>query len=206
MKIIERGLLSFQEKHFFVPIRDKIDYVRILVLGARQLLLNIEMEEEEQKSSLKLVVDKMSRLFFYKEEKFFSISFPFIVLIEDNEIKEISSYSGKKLNNKSISAILSIIESEQFKINPSLIDFYIEPTSIESSGVFLLEEIFQFEPSYIRYDFDPENEKGLLHPLNHLDVNYSQHSTFKIGLKEAINQNYFEDMQNTNTECKFIDS
>jgi hypothetical protein len=89
-------------------------------------------------------------------------------------------------------------------LNPSLIDFHIEPNSNESLGLFLLEEIFQFEPSYIRYDNDPDNENGKLHPLNHLDINYSQYSTFKQGLNETISQAYFKNLQNTKTECIFL--
>jgi hypothetical protein len=181
-----------------------VDYAKLLVLAARQLLLNMDSEDIKVASKMKLIVDKMSRLFFYKENKYFSVAFPFTTVIDGNDVIELSSYSGKKLDNKSISAVISILDSEQFILNPSLIDFYIEPNSIESSGLFLLEEIFQFEPSYIRFDCDPENEKGKLHPLNHFDINYSQYSTFKLGLKETITTDYFENVQNIKTDCSFV--
>lgn len=204
MKIIERAILPFQEKDFFSPIRDKLEYARVIALGARLLLLNSEIDELPTSSKMKLIIHKMSRLFFYKDEKYFSISFPFTIIFNDNEVVELTSHSGKKLNNKSISAIISILDSPEFKLNPSLIDFYIEPNSIDSSGLFLLEDIFLFEPSYIRYDFDPKNENGKLHPLNHIDVNYSQYSTFKLGLSKAITEEDFENLQNTKTDCSFI--
>ncbi|NCT74002.1 MAG: hypothetical protein GXC78_05685 [Chitinophagaceae bacterium] len=205
MKIIERDIPVYLEKHFVVPIRDKADYAKVLALSARQLLL--ESEEimiPKANVSLKLIVDKMSRLFIYNSNKYYSISFPFTVFLDDKNVLEISTYSGKSLDNKRISAIISILDSNQFNSTRSLIDFYIEPLGIESSGIYLLEEIFQFEPSYIRYDNDPENENGRLHPLNHFDVNYSQHSTFKIGLSNSISRLYFEDFQNINTDCRFI--
>lgn len=157
MKIIERVIFPFQEKDFFVAIRDKIEYARVIVLAARQLILNMTEDELEIKSSMKLIVDKMSRLFFYKDSKYFSISFPFTVILDDKEVVKLTSYTGKNLDNKSISAIISILDNEQFRLNRSLIEFYIEPNSIDSSGLFLLEEIFQSEPSYIRYDYDPVN-------------------------------------------------
>jgi hypothetical protein len=144
-------------------------------------------------------------LFFYKNKKYFSVSFPFLTTLDQyNNVVGLTTYTGKILDNQSISAIISIIDSEQFKLNPSLIDFYLEPNGIESSGILLLEEIFQFEPSYIRYDYDPENEKGKLHPLNHLDINYSQYSTFKFGLPKEITYDYFENLQNIKTECSFV--
>lgn len=205
MKIVIKDILPFQERHFFFPIREKIDYIRLLVYGARQLLLEIETGETKVSSKMKLIVDKMSRLFFYKDKKYFSISFPFLTTLDDiNNVIELTTYTGKRLDSQSISAVISIIDSEHFKLNPSLIDFYIEPYGIESSGLMLLEEIFQFEPSYIRYDNDPENEKGKLHPLYHLDFNYSQYSTFKFGLPKEISSDYFENLQNIKTDCSFV--
>jgi hypothetical protein len=205
VKIVVKDILPFQEQHFFFAIRNKIDYARLLVYGARQLLLAIETGETKVYSNMKLIVDKMSRLFFYKNKKYFSVSFPFITTLDnENNVIELTTYTGKRLDHQSISAVISIIDSEEFKLNPSLIDFYIEPNGIESSGVLLLEEIFQFEPSYIRYDSDPDNEKGKLHPLNHLDINYSQYSTFKLGLPKEITFDYFENLQNIKTDCSFV--
>ena len=204
MKVIERAILSFQENDFFSPIRTKIDYAKVLVLAARSLLLNIPGDKQQNESKLKLVVDKMSRMFFYKDTKYFSISFPLNMVISGSEVVEITTYSGKLVDNKSISAVISILNSSHFLLNPSLIDFYIEPYDIESVGVFLLEEIFQFEPSYIRYDHDPENVNGKLHPIDHIDINYSQYSTYKLGLNQTITHDYFENIQNVRTDCSFI--
>lgn len=203
MKTIERKILPFQEKDLFSPLRNKVDYAKLLVLSARILLLDYESQIPSS-SNMKLVIEKMNRLFFYKDGKYFSISFPFNVLFDGDKITSITSYSGREVESKSISAVISILDNEQFIMNPSLIDFYIEPLGIDSSGLFLLEEIFQFEPSYIRYDHDIERENGKLHPLHHLDVNYSTYGTFKIGLNNAITHQYFEDLQNINTECYYI--
>jgi len=204
VKVIERNIFEFQEKDFFSPVRSKIDYARLIALAARKLLLGLDSEVIESTANMKLIVGKMSRLFFYQKNKYFSVSFPFSTIIDNNEVIELTTYSGKNLDFKSISAIISILDSEQFRLNPSLIDFYIEPYSIESSGLFLLEEIFQFEPSYIRYDNDPLHNNGKLHPLDHLDINYSQNSTFKLGLNSSITVAYFENIQNVNTECSFV--
>lgn len=204
MKLIEREIYDFQENDFFFPVRSKSNYVKIIALAARQLLLNLEPSQTPCNARMKLVVDKMSRIFFYKTGKYFSIAFPFSVDITDNKVREVTSYSGKILDNKNISAIISILDSDEFKANLSLIEFYIEPNSIESDGIFLLEEMLMFEPSYIRYDIDAANQNGKLHPLNHLDVNYSQYSTFKLGLTNEINELYFENIQDIKTDCLFL--
>ena len=204
MEIVERNIFPFQEDGFFSPIRDKIDYAKILALAARQLLLNSDSNGLEVTSKMKLIVDKMSRLFFYKDKKYYSISFPFTTTVKGKEVLELTTYSGKSLDYESISAIIAILDSAQFRLNPSLIDFFIEPNGIEASGLSLLEEIFLFEPSYIRYDHDAQNEKKRLHPLNHLDINYSQYSTFKLGLYEIITSEYFENIQNIKTDCSYL--
>lgn len=204
MKTIEREIYDFQENDFFSPIRNKSSYVKVIALAARQLLLNLGPSKAPCNAKMKLIVDKMSRLFFYKEGKYFSISFPFSVDINNSEVTELTTYSGKIINNKSISAIISILDSEEFQANLSLIEFYIEPNSIESDGIFLLEEMLMIEPSYIRYDVDVANQKGKLHPLNHLDINYSQYSTFKLGLAAPITELYFEDIQDIKTDCLFL--
>lgn len=205
MKIIERNILPYQQKDFLSPIRDKISYARLLVCIARQLLLNNEIDGYESIAKMKLVVDKMSRIFIHQEYKYFSISFPFIVLTDnENNVINITTYSGNKLDFLNISAIISILDNEFFKNNPSFVLFPFEPQSIEYSGIYLLEEIFQFEPSYIRYDHDPQNVNGKIHPLNHLDINYSQSGTFKLGLTEKITTDYFEKLQDINTDCAFI--
>jgi len=204
VKVIKRNILPFQEKDFFSPIRDKASFARLVVCSARQLLLNTPMKGIETTAKLKLIVDTMSRLFFYKDKKYFSVAFPLTVKTEGNLVTEINTFSGKNLDFINISAIISILDSDYFKNHPSLIDFPIEPLSIEATGIYFLEEIIQYEPSYIRYDNDPANENGKFHPLDHLDVNYSQYGTYKLGLPKYITEKYFENLQNTNTECSFV--
>ena len=205
MKVIEKDILLFQEKDFAIPIRDKTDYAKIIVIAAKILLIDYLPDVLKCKSKIKLVIDKMSRLFFYKNEKFYSVSFPFNVKIENNVITEITSYSGRKLDNQSISSIISILDNPEFKLNPSPVDFYSQTNDIDEHSISLLEEIFRFEPAYIRYDNDPVNENGNKHPLHHLDFNYSSYGTFKFGLKNIPDESYFQNLLNINTDCSFLE-
>jgi hypothetical protein len=205
VKVIEKDILPFQENDYFSPLRDKIDYAKLLVISARNLLLDYDAGGMPITCRMKLVIDKMNRLFFHKENKYFSVSFPFSTLLdEDNKVIEINSYSGKRVDFQSISGVISVLESEQFRLNPSPIGYYMNSNGVDSIGLELLEEIFRFEPSYIRYDYDPANENGRLHPLYHMDINYSTYGTFKLGLNNEINLAYLENLLNTNTDCAYI--
>lgn len=203
MKLIQKKIYSFQEDDFFSPIRSKVDYAKLIAISARSLLVNDDVKIDSD-SEMKIIVDKMSRLFLIKEGRFISLSFPFNILSENNQVQEITTYSGIKVNSKNISLVISILKNEQFQLNPSILDFYANADSSELLGLNLLETIFQFEPSYIRYDIDPDNENGKQHPLHHLDLNYSTYGTFKLGLMKPIDHNYFEHILNIRTDCCFL--
>lgn len=145
----------------------------------------------------------MSRLFFYKGNQFFSVSFPFTVIISEDKVLEIRTYSGRNVTNENISSAISVLNNERFKLKPSPVEFMFE-LSDDEPGLYLLEEIFLFEPSYIRYDIDPKNENGKLHPLIHFDINYSSYGTYKIGLEKNINDVEFENILNILTECLYL--
>ena len=68
----------------------------------------------------------------------------------------------------------------------------------------ILKELLVFESGYLRYDYDKERENGNLHPLNHLDINYSSNATFKIGINNTIDCNTFIDILDINTDSYFI--
>lgn len=198
MKIIERNIPNYREGEIFAPIRDKLDYIKTLML-AMELILLPNYDKKNTNSRMRLVIDKMNRLFFYSSNKYFSIAFPFNVNDEN-----ISTYLGTKIDYKNISAVKSILNSQQYKMNKSLRNLDIEPESLDLEGISLLEEFLLFEPCYVRYDYDPARLKGKLHPLCHFDINYSQYGTFKIGLNNRIAPNDFEDFHNIKKDCLFL--
>ncbi|WP_052910180.1 hypothetical protein [Riemerella anatipestifer] len=201
MKIVYRKIPNFQKEILFHPIRDKIDYIKVLLKSIEILLL--EDYDKDTEAFMKLIVQKMNRLFFYSECKYFSISFPFNVsLNSNNQIYEINTYMGKTLTLEVISAIFAILNNNEYKINKSLI--YLDIDYIEIKGVEILEELLLIEPCYVRYDYDKKNENGKLHPLHHLDINYSKYGTFKLGLSKPFCDKNFEDFHNIETDCFFI--
>lgn len=211
MKKIELTLNDSQENILFRPIRNKTDYAQIVLLSSRYILINTGIITP-CKSTLKLKFDKSMRLFFYSRDKFFSVAYPFLVSIQDKKVNDIKTLNGKNLDSYAISSALAILKDDNFTRNPSLTEFYIgwnETDSFELDinidlGIAILEEIFQFEPSYIRYDYDQKHEKGKKHPLNHFDICYSSHGTFKIGLEKRIDSNFFEDILDLSTDCIYI--
>ncbi|MGP9512930.1 hypothetical protein ACT3RN_10080 [Psychrobacter sp. AOP5-GZ1-6] len=211
MKTVELSLNDSQENSLFRPIRNKIDYARVVLLSSRYILINTK-KAVPCKPTLKLKFDKSMRLFFYSRDKFFSVAYPFLVSIQDEKVVVIRTLNGNNLDSYAISSALAILQDDNFIRSLSLTEFYIGWNKVDSSdldididlGIAILETIFQFEPSYIRYDYDEKHETGKKHPLNHFDICYSSHGTFKIGLEKRIDSTFFEDILDLSTDCIYI--
>jgi len=65
--------------------------------------------------------------------------------------------------------------------------------------------MFLSECGYVRYDYDELRQDPKMHPLNHLDIFYSQSAAWKVGLKEKISLSDFVGSINSNTECQYIE-
>ena len=205
MKVYKFNLSQIYLDKFFVPIRSKTDVIKILMEAISYMLLNKSVSEENTYGKIILRIDKMNRLFFFKEEKYFSIVFPFFATQEDDKY---SFYfrSQIEINTYLISQVQTIIQCPEFKAHCSL-DLF-EPISDyeeedENFWIFL-RELLLMEDGYIRYDYDTEHENGDLHPLNHYDLFYSSNATFKIGLNNKLGEDEFIDLLDIKSKCKYL--
>ena len=207
MKRIERIIQGYEEDLFFKPIRTKIDYIRVLLLTIRKILLK-DFVSETYKYTVRVIIDKSSRVYYYHEDKYFSMSFPFsYVENKDGSIEIRCTSRNILINNKIISELLRVINNPLVSENMSLIDYIIESNGddvVSQNTIDVIEYMLFIEPSYIRFDYDPKNHNGDIHPLYHLDINYSALGTYKLGLQKCIDQSFFEDLQNIQTACKYL--
>ncbi len=172
----------------------------------RYMLLNPNVNTEDIAGKIILKIDKMNRLFFFSSKKYFSIVFPFFSIKEGDNY--IFSFRNKiEIDSHLISQVISIIQCNEFKADCSL-DFvapiYEYEEEYDENFWIFLRELLLMEDGYIRYDFDEEHKNGDLHPLNHYDIFYSSHATFKIGLDRVLEEDEFIDLLNTKTNCKFL--
>ena len=69
----------------------------------------------------------------------------------------------------------------------------------------MIYDLLVFEPGYIRYDIDFSNRiDPIKHPPHHLDINYDNASTFKIGLSKGINFDEFISILSIKEKCYFL--
>ncbi|WP_431001021.1 hypothetical protein [Klebsiella pneumoniae] len=199
MKVYDVLLDDKQVESMFKPVRDRKQVVELLLSTMRLFLLQPLPRPLKISGLLELRISKMSRLFFFSENKHFSIAFPFIAKLNDDGVLAFYNDSGFEISSKTLSEITAIIDSGYDFDNGSFIDFYdsFEESLVESPNfwtVFL--KLMTFEEGYIRYDYDEEHENGDLHPLNHLDIFYSSKPTFKIGLRDRYQKDYLVNLVN----------
>jgi len=194
---------------FFSPIKNKIQVIELLMNSVKYMLLNPVVKKERVRGEIVLIVDKMSRLFFIKKEKKFSVVFPFTVKYEDAFF---FSFKNKmNIDERLTSEIISLMNDIDFHSNccvefASPISEYQE--SHEDHYWDFIRELLLMEGGYLRYDYDKKNYdlhgQSDVHPLNHYDFFYSSNATFKIGLRNVVDPAEFMDLLNIKTVCKFI--
>ena len=170
------------------------------------MLVNPQLAQTDIKGEMHLYIDKMSRLFFFSDSKYFSFNFPFQVSYSDEKIVFYSKYLDD-INSKVSSEILSLILSDKIHNSSCVLDFSSEFLDLAEYSEELWKQYFHlltYEDGYIRFDHDPEHENGNLHPLTHLDVFYSNVATFKIGTDNNFSQKDLIDLVDINTPCSFL--
>ncbi|WP_052114555.1 hypothetical protein [Porphyromonas gulae] len=215
MKSFSSGIPGYMKERLLErPIRSQIDYIHLIVEVTECLLGGNPCIHD--KPYVHVVIDKMARLFvFYNSNKYASVFYPFH--IEEREEASVSIYNrkGEEISYKELSAVREILNDNSVKQNRWIsfsdlwYDYITEEEPFRSSeqqeiGVTLIEEILQYEPAYVRYDHDPQNANGNLHPRYHIDINYSQGGTFKLGLQNLMTQDQFKDLHDLKTDCLYL--
>ena len=186
------------------------DIITVLI----ETLKYISWKEPSSHNStkLKIVINKMNRVFYIFDKKFFSIGLPFQVTIGDAGciIKDLKT--NIIIDNK----LLSLVEAFFRKYNPiyesdivSIFEQFFEETpelsKDEKYRIRIISlRLLSFEYGYIRYEDDIERENGLKHPRYHFDINYQDGCKYKIGLDKSIDDNWFCDCLDITKECKVI--
>ncbi|HDR4894643.1 TPA: hypothetical protein QCR41_002791 [Bacillus cereus] len=204
-------------------IKQKDQLINIVLEVCSLLLVSIPIESNKYGEC---VINLNNRRIFFSIQdskdgvfKCFSFHFPFNVAKENDIFNLKTAFGEVEIHNFHIAALKAIYSNGGFNEKECrhgiLLDFsqLVETTcrELNISSIYeqefnrILMELFNFEPSYIRYDYDEKNENGRLHPLNHLDIYYSQTTTFKLGCS-AFDLNMFMNMLDLNTDCEFLEN
>lgn len=195
-----------QTRWAFSPIRSKYDYAEILLSAVKIMMNPTHIPREHVASELILHVNKMSRLFFSQPKKIFSVNFPFVATLQQDQSLTFSSHAHPKIDHKATSIALGLL-TELRRPGISALDLAAhvdEAAAIDPHAWELLLDILTVEDGYVRYDNDIERADGNRHPQHHIDVFYSNRTTFKLGLSAAGSDENLIDMLDIYTDCHFV--
>jgi hypothetical protein len=201
-------LEDWQLEQFFSIVRSKQQVILLLMRTIKLMIVTPFSVEQFDGAHIVLKVSKMSRLFFFSKDKYFSISFPFLVTESDGRLL-FSAGQIADVDSRVTSEVIAVISAKGNFDQQCALGFVEPIVDIADNRAgfwpFLLG-LFLFEDGYIRYDFDEDHQNGELHPLNHYDVFYSSNATFKIGLHNKINKSDLVDLVDAGSNCHFIQS
>lgn len=206
MKIFNFSLDRFQASQLFSVVRTKKDIIATWMRAIKLMSVYVDPGEGARFGSMRLHVDKMSRLFFVKEDKSYSINFPFFT---DNSAERLtfSAFACSPVDNRVTSEVLSLLSTYNL-LDADDIYSFLDPISnsleVEPAIWSLLKNLMMCDDGYIRVDHDEVRANGNLHPLDHIDVFYEGASTFKIGLVDRLSLNDFADLLDVGSDCHFL--
>ncbi|QQZ09630.1 hypothetical protein [Heyndrickxia vini] len=218
-------------------IREKSDIINILLATLPEIMLEGKSKDNNL-GYCEILIGKSSRIIFTLQNKDsgqiykkFSFSFPFQIERQTDSTL-LTSWIIKDKNGLEISSrLISILQSlskdqwfaEDIDTSDEALVFYDHlleaiknvdlDLSIDDTMVWhLIRRLFLFEPGYLRYDLDDDEERldPIYHPLHHLDIFFSNKATFKIGLiKEEIEKSEwyssgFENLLDLESPCYFL--
>lgn len=205
MKTIEFPLDGVQFSLVSSSFRGKADVIRLWMNAIKIMTAYAAPQAAQVVCKLVVNVDKMSRLFLSSDEKCVSVNFPFVTHELDGELRFVSKACGV-VDNRMSSNILSLLSGGALEAE-EVLEFaepILELSDAEASCWRLLRDLIMVDDGYLRFDHDPTRENGRLHPLNHIDVFYSQSTTFKMGVSNKLALEDLVDILNLKSNCHFI--
>ena len=195
-------------------VKTKNQIINILLESCRYILLNPNINKDEAVGEIMIIVDKMSRIFFFQKDKYYSIVFPYKIYKDNDKDKfKLFTKNDIELNSFLISMVISAINEDLF-IDECVLDFadFIYEFEKENKYVWnVIKELILLEDGYIRFDNDQEGYekavklgKPLMHPKNHYDLFYTNPVTFKIGLNKYHSTTEMINFVNLTTDCLFV--
>lgn len=196
-------------------LRSPLDYINIVLQIIEHLLSWSGPENESIIKMPYLVVEtnkKVQRAYIVKDNQIVSFSFPFHVYEVHDVVSGTHQCHVRHSDIDITPVILSkcrSLYSDYYKDKDKMSYREIASTQDLSDsavliGIRLFEILMLIEPAYVRYDYDPNSARGLIHPLCHFDYNFIEGHHYKIGLHGRVNLLQIEDMINKDTECWYV--
>lgn len=200
------NLDRYQTSSLLSAFRERRSIVIFWMQVAKTILSFVEPRPEQVQGKMLICTGKMRRVFVEGGGKIFSTALPFSVKEADG-LYSCTLRSGIDLSSKLSSEIIAALSTTNSFDNLEVLGFADDIMGVSDDPDSLwvaLSELITSDDGYLRIDHDPDRENGNLHPLNHIDVFFSQSATFKLGLSEKLEIEALSDLLNVGTDCHYL--
>ena len=192
-------------------IRSKIDLIKLLHTII-QPLISVEFDQYNigriNEKCIIIVVSKMNRIFINTDiNRKVSFAFPFKVEVKENRIIFETQKYNIIIDHHILVLMSNVIREYENRGNKTIYDVIeseVENEFMQSVLIHLFEELLEIEDGYLRYDRDVDNQKDDYHPLFHIDINYSEKGTFKIGYRNEKSIENIMRLVDRNEKCSYF--
>ena len=183
------------------PIRSKEDVISRL-MDMIDIFSNSPERTTENSSfdQILLHIGGSKRFFVFFENHFYSIVCPFT--IEEDKLELFFRTESIYLNTGITSFVkgyIAIGEENAFS-KENLKEYSLSLTDSKD----LIRTLLTFSDGYLRYDYDKEHADKILHPLNHLDLYYTNTSQIKLGLPTRLRRRKFIEIVEIEAPCAYL--
>lgn len=188
-------------------VRKKNDVIKIILETIRySSVLDLDKVYPER-MYVSFYGGKSNRVIFeINEEKIFTFRFPFKVRKVEERLV-FSWRDGALIDSYTVSLLMSVFSKENSFDSITDLDescsIKLDPETNDKIWSLIIE-LLTYEDGYLRFDYD-EQRVGEAHPLNHLDIFYSNSSTYKIGTYAPPSLEFLVDLLDRGTAPKFLE-
>ena len=205
-EIISIPLQPHTIRLFTEKISNNYEYASLIVKVCRYYYDNYGLIKRTslECEHIKIVFGRCVRCFIYiSKDKYISFYFPFRESSSLNCLK----YRDYNVDSREVAEISRLLaQLKDDNIYSAYIDNGNNDSPFSETTFQIVYSLITSEPGYVRHDYDPRAARGLIHPLYHLDINYSGDSTFKVGTYSMLPKTIYEHIFDKDKECMFIDT
>lgn len=213
MKIILQ-LDTYLRQRLFKKVTQTTDYIAV-VLDTMEVLLSFwHGNLDDCRAPYIFYESEERRIYLVDVDKIISFGFLFNIKLGVEDVNAKDNYISKfqyrvfDFDPKNISQAKSILKNVSDKDSLPLYCYesfnFDENDGVDDYSRILFEQILFTEAGYFRYDHDGVKSDPVFHPRHHIDVNYSHHVSYKIGISNKLDLTQIRDLVNKKSQCRYL--
>ncbi|SNY65053.1 hypothetical protein [Stenotrophomonas sp. CC120223-11] len=182
----------------------------LVVADAVNTCSHLMTRSEEGEFNLRIYSGSYSRALIVKDGGYFSMAIPFQIIDDGDRISFNSDGAELPVSGIFLAALKNSVTTwnEESPSPDSVLLSLVENFGVEFETAMRWTEEFisllSNDHGFMRFDDDPKNENGIIHPRFHFDFFFSNHSSAKIGLYTRSTMDCFTSLFDKNLPKHYL--